>query len=493
MGAMDPSPPPPARLRPRRRLPRGLAALVALAAAAAVASSGPARSAERPWNVLFIATDDLNTDLGCYGHPQVQSPHIDGLAARGRLFERAYCQYPQCGQSRASLMTGLRPDTTRVYDLRVQFRETVPDAVTLPQLFREHGYFAARAGKIYHYGVPGDIGTDGLDDPESWDFVANPAGRDKLEEHLVVNYTPQRGLGSSLSFLAAEGDDEEQTDGMIATEIIRLMEEHRDRPFFLAAGFFRPHCPYIAPKRYFDLYPLESIELPQVPPGYRETVPEIAFWTNPPNWGLTEEQCREVVQAYYASVSFVDAQVGRLLEALDRLGLAERTVVVLWSDHGYQLGHHDGQWKKQSLWEQAARAPLIVSAPGIASPGAATARTVEFVDIFPTVADLCGLPLPEGLEGVSLRPLLDDPAAEWDRPAVTQTHRRQGQRGYSIRTERWRYTEWDQGRAGTELYDHERDPEELENLAADPAHAATIAGLRDRLRGIAPESGGPGR
>jgi iduronate 2-sulfatase len=437
------------------------------------------------WNVLFIAADDLNDALGTYGHPLAKTPHIDRLAAAGRQFDRAYCQYPQCAQSRSSLLTGLRPDSILVYDLDTHFRDTTPDVVTLPQLFRQHGYFVARAGKIYHYGVPSQIGTDGQDDAASWDLTINPKGRDKADEDKLTNYTPNRGLGSSLSFLAADGTDEEQTDGMIATEIIRLMEQHRDRPFFLAAGFFRPHCPYVAPKKYFDLYPLDQIELPSVPPGYRDSIPPIAFWTDPPNWGLSERQCREVTQAYLASVSFVDAQVGRLLDALDRLDLTSRTIVVLWSDHGYQLGHHDGQWKKQSLWEQAARVPLIIAAPDLQAPGQPSHRTVELLDLYPTLADLCRLPAPDHLQGVSLRPLLEDPDAPWDRPAFTQTHRARDRRGYSIRTAHWRYTEWHGGAAGTELYDHRTDPAELHNLAADPAHAATAAQLSELLKPIA--------
>jgi uncharacterized sulfatase len=229
---------------------------------------GPAFAADstaQKLNVLFIAVDDMNNDLGCYGHPRVQSPHIDRLAQRGVRFDRAYCQFPLCSPSRTSLMTGRRPDVTQVYDLKTHFRTVLPEAITLSQCFRNHGYYAARVGKIYHYGNPGQIGTDGLDDAASWSEKFNPSGRDKREEKLIINHTPKRGLGSSLSLWKAEGRDEEQTDGLVATEVIRLMEAHRHEPFFIGAGFYRPHCPYVAPRKYFDLYPLEKVTLPSGP------------------------------------------------------------------------------------------------------------------------------------------------------------------------------------------------------------------------------------
>jgi choline-sulfatase len=444
-------------------------------------TAAPKPAAEK-LNVLFIAVDDMNADLGCFGHRLVRSPSIDRLAARGVRFERAYCQLPLCGPSRASLMTGLRPDTTQVLNNAKHFRETLPDVVTLPQMFRRSGYFAGRVGKVYHYGVPGQIGTDGLDDPPSWDQVVNPRGRDKDEEHLVINYTPQRGLGSSLSFLAAEGTDEEQTDGIGATAAIRMMEENRDRPFFVAAGFYRPHCPYVAPKKYFEWYPLEKIAMPDEPEGYLELVPPPALAsTRPWPWfGVTEQQARESIQAYYASISFVDAQIGRLLDALERLGLTEKTVVVFWSDNGYHLGEH-GLFKKQSNFEGSARVPVVIAAPGQKARGKACLRTVELVDLYPTLAELCGLEAPPGLEGKSLAPLLDDPEAPWDKPAFTQVWRG-SIAGHSVRTERWRYTEWNGGRLGVELYDYETDPHEYRNLAGDPKHAEKLAELRALVR-----------
>lgn len=436
-----------------------------------------AHAAEKP-NVLFIAVDDMNNDLGCYGHPTVKSPHIDRLAKAGTRFEKAYCQFPLCSPSRTSIMTGLRPDTTRTYDLQYHFRKHLPDVVTLSQLFKNNGYHAARIGKIYHYGNPGQIGTNGLDDEASWSERINPKGRDKEEEHLLTNHTPQSGLGSSLSFQRAEGADEEQTDGIVATETIRLLEKHKDEPFFIAAGFYRPHCPYVAPEKYFDLYPLEKVPASKGPFDHMKNVPPAALsFCKPWPWfGVTAEQSRESLQAYHATISFVDAQVGRLLDAVDRLGLAENTIIVFWSDHGYHVGEH-GLWKKQSLFEGSARVPMIISAPGQKTKGGVSPRTVELVDLFPTLADLAGLEPPANLAGASLRPLLAKPDAEWSRPAFTQVWRGNFA-GHSVRTERHRYTEWDNGKQGAELYDYETDPGELRNLANDPQHAATVAELK---------------
>jgi len=435
--------------------------------------------AGRRLNVLFIAADDLNNDLGTYGHPLVKSPNIDRIARRGVRFDRAYNQFPLCSPSRSSLMTGRLPDTTRVYDLVKHFRETLPDVITLPQLFQRNGYFAARVGKIYHYGNPGQIGTPGLDDPPSWNVAINPKGVDKDEENVLTNYTPKRGLGSSLSLYASPEPDERHTDGKVAEETIKLLEANKDKPFFIAAGFYRPHCPYIAPKKYFDLYPIEKIAAPRFSASELEGIPAPALWTNPPHFGVTEQQQREAIQAYYASISFLDANVGRLLDALDRLKLADNTLVVFWSDHGYLLGQH-GQWMKQSLFEGSARAPLIFAGPGVAR--GTSPRTVEFVDIYPTLADLCGLAgTPQDLPGRSMRSLLKNPTARWDRPALTQVQRGgEGQRfmGYSIRDERWRYTEWDEGRRGVELYDEKGDPQEMRNLANDPKYKKELERMK---------------
>jgi uncharacterized sulfatase len=448
-----------------------------LSSAVLLASCGWAASPAKP-NVLFIAVDDMNNDLGCYGSKVVQSPNIDKLAARGVRFDRAYNQFPLCSPSRSSLMTGLRPDQIRVFDLQYHFRTGLPDVVTMSQLFLNNGYYAARIGKIYHYGNPGQIGTDGLDDAPSWKERFNPAGIDKTKlEPKIINHTPSRGLGSSLSFLAdPDGRDEDHTDGMVATKAIELLEQHRDEPFFLAVGFYKPHCPYVAPKKYFDLYPLDKIDIPELPRDFEKTVPEAALTsTRPwPNYQLDRQKLREAKQAYYATISFVDAQIGRVLDALDRLGLAENTVVVFWSDHGYHLGER-GLWMKQSCFEESARVPLIIAGPDTRQ-GGICARNVELIDLYPTLADFAGLTPPK-LPGVSLRPLLARPDAPWNRPAYTQVER-QGFPGYSVRTARWRYTEWDGGKKGAELYDHDKDPGEMNNLAKHPHYVTIVADHR---------------
>lgn len=436
-------------------------------------------------NVLYLVSDDLNNRLGCYGDPVVKSPNIDGLARRGTRFDRAYCQFPLCNPSRASFLTGLTPDQTRVRENRTQFRENVPDAVSLPQTFRKAGYFVARVGKLYHYGVPTQIGTDGLDDPPSWEKVVNPRGRDKAEEEKIFTLVPGQ-FGGTLSWLAADGTDEEQTDGIGAAEAVRLLEQNRERPFFLAAGFYRPHTPYVAPRAYFDRYPREKLTLPEVPADERTRAPVPAFGSGKPEQDrMTDDQRREAIQAYFASTTFMDAQVGKVLSALERLRLADRTIVVFHSDHGYHLGEH-GLWQKMSLWEESSRVPLIIADPRVPNRGRASGRTVELVDLHPTLADLCGLPTPAGLDGRSLRPLLNDPRAVWEKPARTQVTRGAGANaflGRTIRTERWRYTEWDSGERGVQLYDHQADPRERQNLAADPRHAETAAAMRKLLRG----------
>lgn len=449
---------------------------------------GSLTAAEKKLNVLFIAVDDMNNDLGCYGQALASTPNIDRLAKQGVRFDRAYCQFPLCSPSRSSLMTGLRPDTTRVFDLHYHFRTELPNVVTLSQTFMNNGYYAARVGKIYHYGNPDDIGTSGLDDPPSWQEFVNPAGRDKTTlESDIINYTPNRGLGSAMAFLTDKtGDDKEHTDGKVATEAIRLLKAHQQTPFFLAVGFYKPHTPYIAPQKYFDLHPLQQMALPLITQDLLKTVPAPALASTEP-WpymGVTPDQARECKQAYYAAISFVDAQIGRVLGALDELNLRDSTIIVFWSDHGYHLGEH-GLWMKQSCFEEAARVPMIIAAPGRKGNGQTCVRTIELLDLYPTLAELAGLVPPGNLQGASLRPLLDAPLSKWNRPAFTQVQRG-GYPGHSVRTERWRYTEWDGGAKGAELYDHDSDPQEWVNLASLPRCARTVAEMKALLTTIHP-------
>ncbi len=456
-----------------------LALLVAISCLTGIAAAAPQNG---KYNVLFLIADDLNCDLGCYGHPLVKSPNIDRLAGRGMRFERAYCQYPLCGPSRALFLCGLYPDQTLIHRNAVLVRDRVPNVVTMPEHFRNHGYTPMRIGKLYHYGVPRAIGTDGHDDPASWDKRFNPRGRDKDEESQVFTLVPGQ-YGGTLSWMAADGTDEEQTDGIGATMAVKLLEEFaaNKKPFFLGVGFYRPHTPYVSPKKYFAMYPREKIVVPTVPDGYLETLPAPAVATlgaKKVNINLPETTKREAMQAYYASISFMDAQVGRVLDALERVGLADNTIVLMTSDHGYHMGEH-GHFQKMTLFENATHVPLIISVPGMKNAGQSTPSLVEMVDYYPTLSELCGLPVPDNISGVSQASAVTDKDSAPRQSALTQEHD-----GYTMRTDRYRYTEWgDHGQRGAELYDHISDPAEMVNLANKPEQAGTIAALKKQLHG----------
>jgi uncharacterized sulfatase len=475
----------------------------AIVAVLCIATTLQAQTQPPKLNVLYIVSDDLNNSLSCYGHSTVKSPRIDELASRGTRFDRAYCQYPLCNPSRSSFLTGLRPDQTTVLDNGKQFREQIPDVVTLPQLFQKAGYFVARVGKLYHYGVPNQIGTDGLDDPPSWMAKFNPRGRDKDDEPKIFSLTPGN-FGGTPSWLAADGEDKEQTDAIGAEMAIKLLEENKDKPFFIACGFYRPHTPYVAPKKYFAMYPPEKAGVVYTPPGDLDDIPTPALVSR--RTDMDEKLQREARQAYFASISFMDQQVGKLLDALERLKLRDKTVVVFHSDHGYHLGEHGCLWQKQSVFEESARIPLIISAPGMKASGKGTAALAELVDVYPTVAELCGLKAPANLSGKSLVAQMNDPNQAGKGFALTQVRRGGGDGGkakakaadanatakqkskagaafigYSLRTDRYRYTEWDGGKQGLELYDHEKDPQEFTNLAKDSAHADTVKQLSAKL------------
>jgi iduronate 2-sulfatase len=441
--------------------------------------------AEAKKNVLFLISDDLNCDLGCYGASEMRTPNIDKLARRGVRFERAYCQYPLCSPSRSSFLTGRRPNTTGVLanpnarnPVSPHFRQTIPDTTTLPQLFKTNGWFSARVGKLYHYGVPNDVGTSSLDDFHSWDLCINPRGLDREIHNLIFSMTPGQ-FGGTVSWLAAPGEDREHTDGIGAAEAVRLLERFKERSenFFLAVGFYRPHTPYVAPKKWFDLYPIDKISLPALSDDDRSRTPAPAFRSSKKDQdAMTDNRRKQAIQAYHASTSFMDAQVGIVVDALDRLGLAKDTVIVFTSDHGYHLADH-GLWQKMSLFERSTRVPLIVATPDGRIAGQSVKGVAELVDLYPTIAELVGLEGPKYLEGTSLVPALNDPAIKIKRAAFTQVQRKNFD-GYAVRTNRWRYVEWDGGAKGAQLFDEENDPAETKNLASNPAHATTVAELK---------------
>ena len=434
-----------------------------------------------PPNVLFIVIDDLRPELHCYGIELVHTPNIDRLASKGVRFNRAYCQYPVCNPSRCSFLTGLRPDELGIVTNKVALREKWPDIVTLPQLYRENGYFTAGLGKIFHQGLDDEgkrtLFRDVISFEHSFKALGNSPSLGRKGNGRLL------GDGSIpwCRWMAAEGGDDAQPDGMIATESVRVLEENHDKPFFIGVGFHKPHDPFFAPKEYFEDYPIDEVELEVMPedrvPFVSHALPKSYDFSK-----LSERDRREFKRAYHACVSFVDTQVGRLFETLDRLALWENTIVVIMGDHGYHLGEH-GWWNKVTIFELGARGPLMMWMPDSQGMGRECESVVEFLDIYPTLIDYCDLKPPHKLSGKSLRPLLEDPSLNWKYAAYTQVTRGGVGMGYSLRFDRWRFTQWgSNGQGGCELYNHSVDAMEYYNLADNPEYAPMREKLTSMLK-----------
>ena len=434
-------------------------------------------NAEGQYNVLFFIVDDLRPLLGCYGQPEMHTPNIDRLAQRGTLFNRAYCQIPLCHPSRTSILTGLRPNTTRVFSNSTGFREKLPNIVTLPQHFKMSGYHTQSVGKVAQ-------NLERQDDAYSWSVPSwtQPSSYDSRS--------------SVPSWRALDVEDDELRDGRTAKRAIEVLEEIQDTRFFLAVGFRKPHLPFYAPKRYYELYNgtsfnlPSSVNLPKDAPsitdgnfeGFRD------FQDVPDKGALSDAKTLELIRAYAASTSFTDAQVGRVLNHLDALRLTENTVIVFVGDHGFHLGEH-GKWLKNTLFEVSLRSPLIVSVPRQTCQGVKTDALIELVDLYPTLCDACQLPIPSQLEGISMIPVIEQPTRSWKTAAFSQ---KGSGVGNTIRTEQYRYTEWgENGSRGVELYDYDNDPDETVNIANLPENAELVARLSERLhagwKGALPE------
>ena len=446
-------------------------------AVAVLATAASGFAADRP-NVLFLMSDDLRPELGCYGVEGIETPNIDALAAAGVKFERAYVQYPLCNPSRASMLTGRYPTTTGVLDNNTWFGAAHPDFISLPRLFNENGYASLRAGKIFH---------GGIDDADAWTGGGEPR---KFTGGQSNRKRPANRRQRSDRIVVLDGDGESHGDYKAADRAIEYLREYQDEPFFLACGFTKPHSPPTAPQKFFDLYDVDDIPLPPdfaTEPAAPDGFPKASVTRNGDLFigrEASEHDAREMIRAYWASTSFTDWNVGRVLTELDRLGLREKTIVLFWGDHGYHLGEK-GKWSKHgSLFEIGTRVPLIVHAPGAKGNGDACPRVVESVDIYPTLAELCDLPTPEGIEGDSLVPLLNDPHAEWNHPAISVSGNA-NRLAAAVRTDRYRFVEYP---GGTMLFDTAADPHELNNLADDPAHAETVEELRKQ---VAPFLGKP--
>ena len=459
-------------------------------------------------NILFIAVDDLRPELGCYGHYMVKSPNIDALAKSGVLFERTYCQQAVCAPTRASLLTGRRPDTTKVYDLKTHVRKALPDVVTLQQYFMNNGYFSEGMGKLFHvsleddksYSIPHKMAKAEQYALEENNLLKKVGGKEKMKEKADGEEEARmRGPAAE----CADVPDETYEDGKLALMAIdslrrlapkaKSRDKENQQPFFLGVGFRKPHLPFCAPKKYWDIYDRAKIQMPY--PEKPKNAPELAFtnwnelrsYSDIPDVGLLDEpKTRELIHGYYACVSYMDAQVGKLLAELDRLDLRKDTIVIIWGDHGWKLGEYS-QWSKHTNFELDTHVPMIISDPDLPK-GIRTNSLTEFVDIYPTLVELCGLPKAEGMEGTSMVPLFNNPKMEWKKAAFSQYPRGKNKiMGYSIRTDQYRYNEWINLKTGEieakELYDLKNDPLCKECIADKPENKELIKKLHDMLDG----------
>lgn len=427
-------------------------------------------------NVLFIAIDDLNDWIGCLGgHPDTRTPNIDRLAAQGRLFSRTYCSAPACNPSRASLLSGVLPSTSGVYKNDQPWRPKLPDVVTLPGHFKSQGYLVHGRGKIYH-------GRHSQDEPSWHEYIRK--GLDPLPPNRPVNRIPKT---SHFDWGPVDVPDEEMDDTKVAKWGAEFLRQEHDKPFFLACGLFRPHLPWYVPRKYHEMFPPESVTLPEVNENDLDDVPKAGRQMARPDRDhrnvTRTDNWRRAVSGYLASIAFTDKTVGMILEALEQSAHADNTTVVLWADHGWHLGEKL-HWRKFALWEEATRCPLIISTPEMRKSGDRNrecGRTVSLLDIYPTLCDLCDLPRPTQLQGNSLVPLLENPNRRWPHHALT-TH---GYRNHTVRSERYRYIQYADG--SEELYDHETDELEWTNLAANPEYDA----IKERLREALPSVNAP--
>ncbi|XWW48083.1 sulfatase [Fibrella sp. USSR17] len=459
-----------------------------------MATSRPATppvAAPPKYNVLFIISDDLRPELGAYGVSMIQTPNIDRIAARSTRFDNAYAQYPVCNPSRTSFLTGRYPTQTGVMNNNDYFRLTHPEFVTLPQHFKQNGYVTLRSGKIFHGGIDDQVSWTEGGEPtnpgitERGKAASRPAVEKADEPDNEPADKPLSKAAASDRIIVLPGNGENHGDYKTASRAIDFMGKYKDQPFFLAVGFVKPHSPPTAPKRFFDLYDVNKMELPvdfgttpKAPVGF----PPISISRTNSDLFIgresTPELSREMKRAYYASTSFMDAQVGRVLDALERNRLQNNTIVVFFGDHGYHLGEK-GKWSKAySLYELGLRVPLLIAMPK--GKGQHSTQVVQLLDLYPTLADLCGLPKPTAIEGHSLAPLLKKTYSQWDFPAYSVTAV-QNKLGKSVRTKRWHYVEWEEGKAGSMLFEHPNDPHELKNLATDAAYSGTVQEMKQLL------------